>query len=283
MEAQTIYGITSFIVAWGSSLDHRHQHSLWWYCRPWWFLRPSPEKNPSSSLASFVTQSQGSPKILSQVRGLNLYLLKLQAVVHYSANPTGLTMTACRPQSTLLPVTFLTSLVLFLSLARTLLPSIFPTSPSHICSFSVSGWLGLPCFILLMWPNVWKVSCYFLSNVDKLETEHSVVEFINVFDLFLLSGRNHKECTSSITVISRGPDWDLDLGFVTHTEQKELGHEKYPISLEILELSCVWSSSPNWILLQSTAVVDSDLVHFELWVACNFGNFFKNQHIQYDF
>lgn len=118
-------------------------------------LRPSPEKNPSSSLASFVTQSQGSPKTSSQVRGLNPYLLKLQAVVHYSAIPTGLTMTACRPQSTLLPVTFLTSSVLFLSLAHTLLPSsIFPTSPSHICSFSVSGWPGLPCFILLMWPNV---------------------------------------------------------------------------------------------------------------------------------
>lgn len=110
-EAQTVYGITSFIVAWGSSLDHPYQHGLWWYCRPWWFLRPSSKKNPLSSLAYFITQSQGSPKTSSQVRGLNLYLLKHQAVVHYSANPTRLTMTACRPQSTLLPVTSITSLI----------------------------------------------------------------------------------------------------------------------------------------------------------------------------
>lgn len=98
---------------------------------------PIQEVNLSSSRVSITAQSQGYPKSRRQVQGmgLSLCLNKLQAVIYHPTNPTGqdgLLISASfsliyyhhhAPSSTSLHST-----------RATLFFSVFPNSPSHICS-----------------------------------------------------------------------------------------------------------------------------------------------------
>ena len=67
--------------AWGCSIDHSHQHGLWWHLGLHWsFKEAQSRKWTFSHLGSpSLPRVRGNPAAGCQVQGLSLWLHKLQA------------------------------------------------------------------------------------------------------------------------------------------------------------------------------------------------------------